>query len=97
MTKKISTDDILHLADLAKLRLTPSEAAAFAPQLTGILKFVGELQKVKTKKVEETSQVTGLQNVSRRDEIFPFDAEIELLECSPHPTKQKSIRIPRIL
>jgi aspartyl-tRNA(Asn)/glutamyl-tRNA(Gln) amidotransferase subunit C len=64
-----SLDDVKHVAKLAQLVLTADEEKRFAAQLTSILEFISKLQQIPTKNVEPTSQVTGLTNVFREDEI----------------------------
>lgn len=66
---KLSTQDIKHVAKLANLLLSDEELTIFIVQLSAILDFVSKLQKIDTKGVQETSQVTGLENVFREDEI----------------------------
>ncbi len=61
--------DIKHIAQLAALKLDSSLAGKLEMQLERILDFVSKLQKVDTKNVAPTSQVTGLENVTREDEI----------------------------
>lgn len=70
--QKLTIDEVKHVAKLANLPLSEDELALFLAQLSAILEFVGKLQKIDTKGVKETSQVTGLENVFREDEI---DAE----------------------
>lgn len=66
---KLTKDDVIHVAKLASLPLTDEELTLFLVQLSAILDFVAKLQKIDTKGVKETSQVTGLVNVFREDEI----------------------------
>lgn len=61
--------DIHKIARLAKLSLRQEEQMKFEKQLTGILAFVSKLQQIDTKDIDPTSQVTGLTNVFRQDEI----------------------------
>ncbi|MCL4389840.1 MAG: Asp-tRNA(Asn)/Glu-tRNA(Gln) amidotransferase subunit GatC [Patescibacteria group bacterium] len=61
--------DIKHVAKLANLPLTADEEKRFSAQLTAILNLVSQLQKVPTKNVVPTSQVTGQENVFRDDKI----------------------------
>jgi len=71
-TKKrvtLTTEDVLHVAKLANLDLKKEEIKKFQKQLSSILDYVSQLQEVNTSKVEPTSQVTGLENVFREDEI----------------------------
>ena len=66
---KLSKADVLHVAKLAKLNLTVSEVDKYLKQLSKVVDYVSELQKVDTKGVEPTNQTTGLENVYRNDEI----------------------------
>jgi aspartyl-tRNA(Asn)/glutamyl-tRNA(Gln) amidotransferase subunit C len=65
----LSISTVKHVASLANLPLTEAEEKLFAKQLTSILDLVSQLQKADTKDVVPTSQVTGLTNVMREDEI----------------------------
>lgn len=65
----LSKSDVNNVAALAALPLTDSEISLFLPQLALILEFVSKLQKIDTKGVNITSQVTGLENVFREDQI----------------------------
>jgi aspartyl-tRNA(Asn)/glutamyl-tRNA(Gln) amidotransferase subunit C len=97
MAKKISPNDVKHLAQLAKLKLSAEEIARFAPQLEEIVQFFEQLQEVDTKHVLETSQTTGLENVWREDAITRCPYEKELIACSAHPIEKNQIRIPSVL
>ena len=66
---KLNKNDVLHVAELAKLKLSDSEVLKFPPQLTEIVNHISELQKVDTTNVEPTAQTTGLTNVLREDVI----------------------------
>jgi len=93
----ISKKEIEHIASLARLRFTEKELNMFSKDLSEILSFFKKLEKVKTNSVPETSQVTGLENVSRLDEVFLFEQEDALLECAPHKQVNHSIKIPKIM
>lgn len=67
MAKKLSADDVLHIAKLAKLELTGSEIKKFQGQLSAVISYISELDEVDTKNVLPTSQTTGLTNVTRKD------------------------------
>lgn len=73
-----SAFDIDHIAELARLALTPEEKKNFGVQLGSILEYIEQLQSVNTDRVEPTAQVSGLVNVTRRDEVKPWDrGEVE--------------------
>jgi aspartyl-tRNA(Asn)/glutamyl-tRNA(Gln) amidotransferase subunit C len=65
----LTTADIDHIAKLANLPLTPSQAADLTQQLGTTVSYVSKLQELPTDGVEETSQVTGLENIWREDAI----------------------------
>ncbi len=59
--------NVPHIAKLANLKLKNSEIKKFESQLSEILSYIEKLKEADTKDVEETSQVTGLENVTRKD------------------------------
>ena len=85
MTKKInlSIDEVKHVAKLAKLELTEEEIVKFQKQLSSIVEFVRKLEELDIKNVNPTSQVTGLENVFREDEVKPSLNQKDVLANSP--------------
>lgn len=71
--------DVCHITKLANLSLKPGEEKKFEEQLSEILAYVEELKEVDTKNVETISQVTGLENVTREDEVKPSLTQEETL------------------
>ena len=76
---KLTKEEVKHVAVLANLKLTPKEIEKFQKQLSSILDYVEQLKELDTKKVEPTSQVTGLENVFREDVIKPSMSQQETL------------------
>lgn len=65
----LSLEEIRHVAKLANLPLNPGQAAALAKQFSETIEFIDQLQKIEVKDVEPTSQITGISNIWREDEI----------------------------
>ena len=63
--------DVKHIAKLANLPLKETEIEKFEKQLEETAEFVGELNSVDTNSIDPTSQVTGLENVTRGDVAKP--------------------------
>lgn len=87
--------DVSHVAKLANLPLTDKEKEKFEKQLNDILSYIEKLNEVDTKNVEPTPQVTGLENVARKDKACPSLPQEEVLTN----TKQKQngmFKIPAI-
>ncbi len=70
-SSNLTSDDVSHVAKLAKLELTSEEAKMFLGQLSKVVSYIVELEEVDTKGVEPTSQTTGLENITRKDELQP--------------------------
>lgn len=81
MKKKVTltTKEVRHVARLASLNLTSAELKKFQKQLASILTYVEQLRELDTKRVEPTSQVTGLENFFREDEARPSMTQEEVL------------------
>lgn len=58
-----------HIAKLANIPLLPGEEEQLLKQFTETLKAVEVINELDTEGIEPTSQVTGLLNVLRPDEI----------------------------
>lgn len=71
--------DISHVAKLANLPLSDEEKKKFEKQLGETIEYIESLNDVKTDGVEPTSQVTGLENVTREDEVKPSLSQEEAL------------------
>lgn len=70
---------IKHVALLADLKLGKKEVKKLQKQLSEILDYFNVLNKLNTKGVEPTSQVTGLENVFREDKPRPSLSQEEVL------------------
>lgn len=80
---KLSKDEIQKIAQLARIELSDEEQKMLSGQLADVLEYVGKLQELGTDDVEITSQVTGLENIYREDEVVGCDKEKELLKQAP--------------
>ncbi len=74
--------DVSHVAKLANLPLSEEEKKKFEKQLSETLDYVNQLEEIDTKGVEPTSQVTGLENVTREDVATPSLPQEEVLKNS---------------
>jgi aspartyl-tRNA(Asn)/glutamyl-tRNA(Gln) amidotransferase subunit C len=63
--------NVPHIAKLANLPLSDEEITKFDKQLEETLAYVENLKEINTDKVIATSQVTGLENVTREDIAHP--------------------------
>lgn len=93
----ISVDDVNYVASLAKIAITPEEAAQLTKELDSILGYVKQLEAVDTTGLQPTYQVTGLKNVMRPDEEIDYGTtQAELLMNAPH-SRDGAIEVPKVL
>lgn len=93
----ISKDQVKHVAKLARLKLTDEEIERFSGQLSGIFDYMNVLNDIDTGGVLETSQVTGLENVTEEDEIQEKTDGAKLLLSSKLPKERKQIRVKQVI
>jgi len=67
----IDRDQVLHVARLARLRLTDEEVERMTGELSQILAHVETMDELDLEDVEPTSHVVELSNVLRADEPRP--------------------------
>ncbi len=80
---KLTNQEIEKIAHLSRLSLTKEETELFSEQLSSVLSYVHSLSEVTTEGVEETAQVTGLENVYRDDTVAQCDIQEQLVAQAP--------------
>ncbi len=80
---KLSREEVLHIAALAKVGVTDADVEGFREQLSKILEHFEDLQKVDTAGIPPTAQSIALQNVIMPDEIQPSLSPEEVLANAP--------------
>ena len=80
---KISREEVLHIALLARLGLTEEEVDKLSEQLSNILENVEILEQVDTSDHPPTAQSIVLQNVVSDDEPVPSLTSSEVLANAP--------------
>ncbi len=92
----ISTDQVAHLALLARIDLTDAERATMAQELTVILDAVARVGEVSGADVPPMSHPLPLSNVSRDDDVRPSLPPDQVLANAPEAQDQRFL-VPRIL
>jgi aspartyl-tRNA(Asn)/glutamyl-tRNA(Gln) amidotransferase subunit C len=92
----ISEEEVRKVARLARLNLTEDEVKKFAPQMEKILDYIGILNEVDTSEVPPTTQVTGLHDVVREDNVQPWISRDELLSLTPLSVHNNQVKVPSV-
>jgi aspartyl-tRNA(Asn)/glutamyl-tRNA(Gln) amidotransferase subunit C len=92
----LSSDDVRHIARLARLRLTPEETERMRSQLSDILAHFQSLADVDTEGVEPTGHALEAHSIMREDESRPSLLREQVLANAPHP-EGEFIRVKPVL
>ena len=89
----IDRDQVLHVARLARLRLTNAEVERMAGELSTILDHIEKIGELDLDDVEPTSHVIQVENVLRADEPRPSLARETAIEQAADASED-GFRVP---
>lgn len=92
----LTSAEVDHIADLARLQLTEDEKNRFRQQLSAILDYAASLQALDTSSIPPTSSVLPARSRLRPDEPLPGLPLEELLRNAPDVEKGQ-FRVPPVL
>ena len=72
----LSKEEVQHIANLARIKLTEDEIEKFQQDLSEILDYFAVLKDADTSKVEATTHSIMLENVQREDKAFPSNPKL---------------------
>ncbi len=94
---KITVDDVKKLAKLSRIALTEEEITKYQSELASIIEYVKMLDAIDTDGVTPTAQVTGLENVTRKDEVDTAGLSTEELLANAPDQIAQYIKVKRVL
>ena len=92
----ITREEVLHVARLARLALPEAEAERLRGQLSAILDYVQQLDRLDTRDVVPTSHAVEMGTPLRDDAVSPFGDREALLSNAPD-REGHFFRVPRII
>lgn len=93
---KVTKEDILNTADLARIAISDEEAAIYSEQLTEIITFTEKIQNLNTKGVKLTTYGRDVDNVLREDEAVRSITQEEVLKNAPEQ-EDGQFKVPSIM
>ena len=92
----LTTDDVRHVARLARIALSDQEVEALRGELSDILAYADKVGEVAAADVPPTSHAYPLRNVYRDDTPQPSLSADEATATAPQ-AEQGRFRVPRIV
>jgi len=93
---RISTEDVAHVAKLARLHLSDDELATFTGQLDAVLDHAADVEALDLDDVPPTSHPYPLSNVLRDDVVVPSLDRDEVLGQAPD-VEDNRFKVPPVL
>lgn len=93
---KLDQQTIEHIAKLSRLKLKDKEKELYSSQLSSVLSYVEQLQKVDTENVEPLSNVTGLKNIYREDKAEESDIKYNNIEKNAPDFEDGNFVVPPV-
>lgn len=83
LVMKIEENDIIKVAKLARLELSPDEKDEFSRQLSGIIEYVEKINELDTSAVGAADHIVEVNNVFRKDVVKNSIQRQELEKIAP--------------
>ena len=94
----LTGDEIKDIAALARVGIEDNDIEKYQKDLSAVLDYFKELEKLDTENVEPISHITGMHNVFREDREVDFGnmGKDAILKNAPE-TKDRSIKVKSVL
>lgn len=93
---KVTKEVIIHIAELAHLKLREDEIEKFEKELNQILEYVDKLNEIDTSNVEALSHPLPTLNIFREDKVEKSISREEALKNAPESTEE-FFRVPKVI
>ena len=93
---KVTKDDVLYTASLAKLKISEEEAEKYTDTLEKQLDYAKALDNIDTDGIKPLAHVLNLENVVREDEVKEGLTIEEALQNAPSKD-ERFINVPKML
>lgn len=94
--QEVSKEEILHIANLARLNLEEDEIEKYRENLQDILNFANVVNNAPVEGLDVTIGANEAKNVFRKDEIKIFEDNQGLLQNAP-TQDQNMFKIPKVI
>ncbi len=93
---KITRDEVLHVASLARLTLSEEEVEMYVRQLDAILVYMDQLAQLDTTDIEPMAHVIPLETPFREDRVTPSIGVGRSLQNAPDRS-EGFFKVPKII
>ena len=93
---EVSKEEILHIANLANLKIKDEEIQEYINNLQDILNFANTVNKANVEGIATSTSTIDNYNVFRKDEIKIFEDNKAIMQNAPEK-EDNMFRVPKVL
>lgn len=93
---QVSREELLHIANLARLTIDENEVDNYLKNLEDILNFANIVNEANVEGLDITIGANEAKNIFRKDEVKMFEDNEALLQNAINP-EQNMFKIPKVL
>ena len=92
----IDKDTVKHISKLARISLDENKVESLSKDLTSIMKFIENLNKLNTDKTEPLTSIINASLKSREDEVKDGKIRDQILKNSPEKNEEFFV-VPKVI
>jgi aspartyl-tRNA(Asn)/glutamyl-tRNA(Gln) amidotransferase subunit C len=92
----IDKDTVKHISKLARISLDEKKADSLSKDLSSIMKFIENLNKLNTDKIEPLTSIINASLKSRKDEVKDENIRDQILKNSPEKNEEFFV-VPKVI
>ena len=92
----IDKDTVKHISKLARISLDEKKVDSLSKDLTSIMRFIENLNKLNTDKIEPLTSIINASLKSRKDEVIDGKIRDEILKNSPEKNEEFFV-VPKVI
>ena len=91
---KVTTEQLKHIASLARLKLTDEELESLG--LEAVIEFANKLSELDTQQALPTNHISDIYNVFREDDVKPSFERDDILKNAPAKARG-CVLVPKVV
>ena len=92
----IDKDTVKHISKLARISLNEKKADSLSKDLTSIMRFIENLNKLNTDKIEPLTSIINASLNSRKDDVKDGKIRDQILKNSPEKNEEFFV-VPKVI
>lgn len=93
----LSPQEIAHIAELARLEITPEETKKYSRELSAVLDYIEQLEEAEVSPEDQVMVFSALQNVFRADEPEDWDTQELNLSLEASDRENGLVKVKKVL